>query len=58
MAKRKKSRVAELGREEHEDREAARHRLKRLRGHKKAHPMPRSIRDRRTAGKHGDERVL
>lgn len=56
MAKRK-NRVAQLGRDEHEHREAARQRIKRLRGHEKARPKARSIRDRRTAGKHGDESV-
>ena len=56
MAKRKNP-IAQLGLDEHEDREHRRHRIKRLRGHKKARPQAKSIRDRRTAGKHGDPRV-
>lgn len=53
----KKSIVAQIAREEHEDRENRRQRIKRLRGHETPRPKARSIRDRRTAGKHGDPNV-
>jgi hypothetical protein len=49
--------VAELGRAEHEDRENARHRIKRLRGHQEQLPKARTVRERRIAGKHGDPNV-
>ncbi len=49
--------IARLGREEHEDRESRRKAKKRLRGFKTKHPQPRSIRDRRTAGKHENFRT-
>lgn len=47
----KKDRIAELAREEHEFREGRRHAKKKLRGFAKSRPRPRSIRDIRTAGK-------
>lgn len=47
-----KDRIAQLAREEHEFREGRRKAKKKLRGFKDKHPVPRSIRDRRTAGKH------
>lgn len=57
MKKKQKPIVAELGRQEHEDRENARQRIQRLRGHKRKLPKARTVRERRTAGKHGDPTV-
>jgi len=46
----KRDRIAELGRDEHEDREARRRRKRLLRGVKKSKHKPQSIRSRRFFG--------
>lgn len=43
-----KEEIARLARDEHEERENRRHKKRRLRGHKQAAPIPRTIRAQRT----------
>lgn len=47
----KRDKIAELGRQEHEDRENVRRLRRKQRGHKKPTPIPRSIRAHRYADK-------
>lgn len=54
----KRDKIAELGRQEHEDRESVRRLRKKQRKHKKATPIPRSIRAHRYAEKPDDGAVV